>query len=198
MRLLLILSFVLLQTTAVCQVYVDGYSRADGTWVEPHYRSSPDGDPYNNYSYPGNYNPYTGKIAGGKEETYLANYYQKFAYTTKPSNKIAYDNALLEYNYWKKLKPKNSMILDTEKKPIAFYKQDPIQQNKLLIFSLDSAFFGTVTFKETKYVVRDCTGMKLYSVSKDGRVLTDNTGQIIYTVLGGSILIAALLLALAI
>lgn len=30
-------------------VYVDGYSRKDGTYVEPHYRSAPDGNPYNNY-----------------------------------------------------------------------------------------------------------------------------------------------------
>ncbi|MFA6280231.1 MAG: hypothetical protein WC612_05520 [Bdellovibrionales bacterium] len=30
-------------------VYVNGYSRQDGTYVEPHYRSAPDGNPYNNY-----------------------------------------------------------------------------------------------------------------------------------------------------
>lgn len=30
-------------------VYVHGYSRSDGTYVQPHYRSAPDGNPYNNY-----------------------------------------------------------------------------------------------------------------------------------------------------
>ena len=30
-------------------VYVHGYSRSDGTYVRPHYRSAPDGNPYNNY-----------------------------------------------------------------------------------------------------------------------------------------------------
>ena len=30
-------------------VYVDGYYRGDGTYVRPHYRSSPDGDRSNNY-----------------------------------------------------------------------------------------------------------------------------------------------------
>lgn len=30
-------------------VHVDGYTRSDGTYVNEHYRSAPDGDPYNNY-----------------------------------------------------------------------------------------------------------------------------------------------------
>ena len=32
-------------------VYVRGYTRDNGTYVQPHYRSAPDGNPYNNYSY---------------------------------------------------------------------------------------------------------------------------------------------------
>lgn len=41
--------------------YVNGYYRSDGTYVQPHYRSDPDGNPNNNYSHKGNVNPYTGK-----------------------------------------------------------------------------------------------------------------------------------------
>lgn len=41
--------------------YVKGYTRKDGTYVQPHYRSAPDGNAYNNYSTKGNVNPYTGK-----------------------------------------------------------------------------------------------------------------------------------------
>ena len=41
-------------------VYVRGYTRRDGTYVQPHYRSAPDGDFYNNWSTKGNVNPYTG------------------------------------------------------------------------------------------------------------------------------------------
>lgn len=40
--------------------YVNGYYRNDGTYVQPHYRSSPDGNKFNNYSAPGNINPYNG------------------------------------------------------------------------------------------------------------------------------------------
>jgi opacity protein-like surface antigen len=42
-------------------VYVNGYYRSDGTYVQPHYRSAPDGNSYNNWSTKGNTNPYTGQ-----------------------------------------------------------------------------------------------------------------------------------------
>jgi len=41
--------------------YVRGYVRRDGTYVQPHYRSSPDSSRLNNFSTQGNYNPYSGK-----------------------------------------------------------------------------------------------------------------------------------------
>jgi len=46
---------------AIAQVGVNGYYRKDGTYVAPHMRSAPDGNPYNNYSTIGNTNPYTGQ-----------------------------------------------------------------------------------------------------------------------------------------
>ncbi|MEP1304611.1 MAG: peptidoglycan-binding domain-containing protein [Balneola sp.] len=77
----------------LAQVWVDGYYRKDGTYVSGHYRSKPDGIPYNNYSYPGNYNPNTGKITGGSVETYLRNYYGY-------DKSITYDIDLSDYtNY---------------------------------------------------------------------------------------------------
>jgi hypothetical protein len=42
-------------------VYVKGYFRADGTYVEPHMRSAPDGVAPNNWTAEGNVNPHTGK-----------------------------------------------------------------------------------------------------------------------------------------
>ena len=34
-------------------VSVRGYTRRDGTYVRPHFRTHPDGNPYNNFSYRG-------------------------------------------------------------------------------------------------------------------------------------------------
>ncbi len=41
-------------------VYVNGYSRSNGAYVNPYYRTYPDSNTYNNYSSYGNINPYTG------------------------------------------------------------------------------------------------------------------------------------------
>ena len=62
-------------SVADAAVHVNGYYRKNGTYVAPHYRSDPDGIPTNNWSYPGNTNPYTGKTAPGDPNTYLKNYY---------------------------------------------------------------------------------------------------------------------------
>ncbi len=56
-------------SNALADQYVRGYFRRDGTWVQPHYRSSPDGYFWNNYSAWGNVNPYTGK-RGYKRPSY--------------------------------------------------------------------------------------------------------------------------------
>lgn len=61
-----VLSFIIVITSCCfAKVYVKGYFRKDGTYVAPHYRTNPDSKITNNYSYPGNYNPNTGKITGG-------------------------------------------------------------------------------------------------------------------------------------
>jgi hypothetical protein len=39
---------------ALADEFVNGYYRQNGTYVQPHMRSSPDGNPFNNYSTQGN------------------------------------------------------------------------------------------------------------------------------------------------
>jgi hypothetical protein len=58
---LLLIAVLFLPVLIHAQVRVDGYYRKDGTYVQPHYRSNPDGNPYNNWSTRGNVNPYTGQ-----------------------------------------------------------------------------------------------------------------------------------------
>ncbi len=56
-----IFSFVLAMPVEA-RVSVHGYSRrSSGTYVQPHYRTSPDHSRFNNWSTKGNPNPYTGK-----------------------------------------------------------------------------------------------------------------------------------------
>jgi opacity protein-like surface antigen len=59
--ILALLVLTVMASAAAAQVHVRGYTRRDGTYVQPHYRSSPDGNPSNNWSTRGNVNPYTGQ-----------------------------------------------------------------------------------------------------------------------------------------
>ena len=56
-------------TTLAADTYVKGYTRKDGTYVRPHYRSTPDKSYNNNWSVRPNVNPYTGK-RGTRAPTY--------------------------------------------------------------------------------------------------------------------------------
>jgi hypothetical protein len=88
-KIALTLLSLLLTFACIAQVSVRGYYRKNGTYVQPHMRSSPDGNPYNNYSYPGNTNPYTGKVATGNPDTYLKNYYNRNSSSTGSSSSSA-------------------------------------------------------------------------------------------------------------
>ena len=59
-------------------VYVQGYTRKDGTYVQPHYRTAPDSTINNNWSTQGNVNPYTGQAGTVPRETYGGNAYQGY------------------------------------------------------------------------------------------------------------------------
>lgn len=48
-------NFVLL----FADVFVRGHFRKNGTYIQPHHRTAPDGNVFNNYSTKGNYNPWT-------------------------------------------------------------------------------------------------------------------------------------------
>lgn len=55
---------------AVGDVKVDGYYRKDGTYVQPHYRSDPNGTKSDNWTTKGNINPYTGEIGTRTYDNY--------------------------------------------------------------------------------------------------------------------------------
>jgi hypothetical protein len=60
--------------TADAAVRVRGYYRSNGTYVQPHYRSNPDGNFWNNWSTYPNINPYTGATGMSKTPSYSGSY----------------------------------------------------------------------------------------------------------------------------
>jgi hypothetical protein len=61
MKYLALIALLFVGTAIARDVYVQPHVRRDGTYVQGHHRSAPDGNPYNNYSTEGNVNPYTGQ-----------------------------------------------------------------------------------------------------------------------------------------
>ena len=55
-------------------VYVNGYYKGNGTYVQPHYRSDPNSSRLDNWSTRGNINPYTGKRGNLNPNTPLFDY----------------------------------------------------------------------------------------------------------------------------
>jgi hypothetical protein len=53
-------------------IRISGYTNSYGTYVEPHYRTSPNSTVIDNYSYSGNVNPFTGSIGTRTYESYSA------------------------------------------------------------------------------------------------------------------------------
>lgn len=175
LRLLLIILLVFNFFDAISQVYVEGYYRQDGTYVQSHYRSSPDGNPYNNYSFPGNYNPYTGKIATGREETYLANYYRVYAGQNSSESMNNYNHNLLNVNYWGAIGRERSTI-DNNGVVTGYISKKPYTSGTYIITDLSDKFIGQVTFGNNKYSIHDSFGMKLYSVNKNGQIKLPDGG----------------------
>lgn len=61
MKYILLTFLLLVGLIGSTQTKVKGYTKKNGTYVAPHYRSSKNKSSYDNYSTKGNRNPYTGK-----------------------------------------------------------------------------------------------------------------------------------------
>ena len=63
-------SALILSNPLLADTYVNGYYRSNGTYVAPHYRSSPNSTVTDNWSYKGNTNPYTGETGSNSYDSY--------------------------------------------------------------------------------------------------------------------------------
>lgn len=78
-------------------VKVKGYYRANGTYVQPHYRTAPNSTINDNFSTVGNTNPYTGKPRWiNRDNNYNTLYYTDYTYSSK-SYKEPYISPKIKY-----------------------------------------------------------------------------------------------------
>ena len=76
--------------------YVSGYYRSNGTYVQPYMRSSPDNSVYNNYSYEGNLNPYTGQVGSNSYGDYGLSGGSTLYGGSRSRNGSLFDNSLTD------------------------------------------------------------------------------------------------------
>jgi hypothetical protein len=74
-----------LASPTLADTFVNGHFRSDGTYVEPHYRSTPDGNFSNNWSTRGNVNPYTGQWGTRQYPSQAFPNYQGYTSPKSPS-----------------------------------------------------------------------------------------------------------------
>lgn len=69
-------------TFAQSEVWVNGYTRSNGTYVQGHYRTAPDYTINNNWTTLGNVNPHTGRAGTvSRSSSFSSTYYSAPAYT---------------------------------------------------------------------------------------------------------------------
>jgi hypothetical protein len=78
-----LLLLLLVAGSASADNYTRGYTRSNGTYVQPHYQSAPNGNQYDNYSSKGNVNPYTGQAGTVQPQPN----YQQPSYPAYPTNR---------------------------------------------------------------------------------------------------------------
>ncbi len=86
-KIIALTAFLLAAFCSFSQTYVRGYTRSNGTYVQPHYRSSPNNTKIDNWSTYGNVNPYTGSVG---TRTY-SNYNNSIYYYSVPSKARTYN-----------------------------------------------------------------------------------------------------------
>ena len=69
-KIVLFLGFAACLNSLFADVFVRGHYRGNGTYVQPHYRSNPNGLKHDNWSTKGNINPYTGERGKRTYETF--------------------------------------------------------------------------------------------------------------------------------
>jgi hypothetical protein len=68
MKLALAVVLATISVSAFADEYTRGYTRKDGTYVQPHYSTPDNQNRFDNYSARGNTNPYTGERGSQRHE----------------------------------------------------------------------------------------------------------------------------------
>jgi hypothetical protein len=69
-KIMALFFLLLFSTIAIAYTHVHGYSKKNGAYVMPHYRTNPNHTKHDNWSTKGNVNPFTGKKGYNNTDNY--------------------------------------------------------------------------------------------------------------------------------
>lgn len=182
-QLFLFLILFLTSVLSFAQVHVRGYYRKNGTYVRPHVRTRPNHTKTDNYSYPGNYNPNTGRTTGGSvrvgdTSNPATTHYDN--YDTTPNTYVE-DRSTLETEQEPIAAPINSITassqLYAEVEPNAALKVEAsyqahsmyaIPRGTLVKVARYNEYYYTAEVNGRSGYVCTCQVKKTFEVSKDG------------------------------
>lgn len=90
-------------------VHVSGYTRSNGTYVQPYFRTAPNSTNRDNFSTTGNVNPYTGEPGWIKPDNKYNTFYQT-DYTYKPNVSIGSTSTYRNSNTSQSYQPNSTLI----------------------------------------------------------------------------------------
>ncbi len=92
------LALAIISSSASAQTHVQGHWRKDGTYVQPHVRSNPNGTRLDNWSTRPNINPYTGRQ--GTRNPYPNPYQSRPIQTPQPQPQYEQRRAKCAYSIY--------------------------------------------------------------------------------------------------
>ena len=77
-KIIFAIALTTLSAGVMADELVKGYTKKDGTYVAPHYRTTPNKTVQDNYGTKGNTNPYTGQKGTESDDPYAYKPYQPY------------------------------------------------------------------------------------------------------------------------
>ncbi|MGB3343076.1 MAG: SH3 domain-containing protein [Aequorivita sp.] len=164
-------------------VYVSGYYRSNGTFVQPHYRTAPNSTNRDNFSTRGNTNPYTGQAGYITPDSNTSSPYTPSSYTNStqpnPYNTTSTSKSSNSYNSTNIYTTTNSNG-QLWRTPSQFDAIHPIQKGSSVnVLEYDNGFYKVISNGTVGYIssITINENSKMKSLKTDLNEYSNKTGD---------------------
>ncbi|MHA1470959.1 MAG: hypothetical protein ACTSSP_10440, partial [Candidatus Asgardarchaeia archaeon] len=176
--ILIVIMMSLATSLLMADVSVKGYYRKNGTYVAPHYRSNPDGNPYNNWSTKGNINPYTGKI--GTKSVGVGSYNSAIGYIKNYDTRknCIYQKSPEGYEIWAEYDKNNNKIYQKESDGYKQWEWEYDKSNNPIYYKISDGYEHRKTVDGKFIYVKWADGWQCWYDKNENRVLVVDSNNV--------------------